>query len=298
MSSFIENSSSNDEANDEPVGLLSLSINAISLILSSFLRIHDISRLDVAYCNHNKRQHLLYILNDNPYITYDHVIFTRDFKYINNAIQWIGLRGINILALGGDYSSNKYLTSIGLIGLSRHCTSLTCLDIRECVRVNDSGIIAIARNCLNLISFNANGTMITDDSIIELAIHSKSLLTLNISGCEELTTDGMIYLARHCTSLTSLDICNNSNAVNDVVVTEIARHCTSLTSLDICFNHNITDISINELARHCINLITLDITACHNITDHCRTEACLLLPNLKLGDIFRESITLLWADNE
>lgn len=152
--------------------------------------------------------------------------------------------------------------------------------------------------------------MITDVGLIELAIHCKSMLTLNISSCDDITSNGIIQLAKHCnTSLTSLNITFNTNIINDINVTEIARHCTSLTSLDISFNTNITDISINEIAKNCINLIALEITACDKITDQCRTETCLLLPNLILGDIFRAKISnarfkhtiydpLLWADKE
>lgn len=107
MSTFIDATDSiNDNVdNKEPLTLLSLSNNAIGpiIIVSKYLTIYDLSRLDVAYCNHEMRQELLDILSNNPFIVYDHISFDSYFKHIDNVLTWIGLRKINIISLNpGD----------------------------------------------------------------------------------------------------------------------------------------------------------------------------------------------------
>lgn len=107
MSSLLDNFNksiniSNEEdisSDKEPLSLLSLKSDAIGLILSKFLTIHDVSKLDVAYCNYDKRSELLNILSNNPYITYDHITFDDTCKQVDNILIYIGTRKINISSI-------------------------------------------------------------------------------------------------------------------------------------------------------------------------------------------------------
>ena len=160
--------------------LMKLSVDNIGLIISK-LTIHDVSRLDIAYCNRERRQLLLNILCDNPFITYDHVNFDNTFKHIDNALIWIGLRKINIsaLTLEGEYN-NRYLTDDGLVGLAQHCTGLHSLNISSCGKITDAGLTVIAQQCSGLQELIISGNYITDDGLIKIAQHCSSLTSLDI----------------------------------------------------------------------------------------------------------------------
>jgi len=83
----------NDKNNNEPLTIFSLSLDVISIILSQFLTIFDVSKLDVAYCNRNYRSRLLSILSNNDYIRYDHIHLDNNLgRKINNAMIWLGKR--------------------------------------------------------------------------------------------------------------------------------------------------------------------------------------------------------------
>ena len=49
----------NEETEKESLGLLSLNTDNIGLILTKFLTIYDVGRIDTAHCNSKKRKHLL-----------------------------------------------------------------------------------------------------------------------------------------------------------------------------------------------------------------------------------------------
>jgi hypothetical protein len=89
----------NNDNTNEPFGLLSLSIDIMSIILTQFLTIYDIGNLDTAYCNKKKRIQLLNILSNNESIQYNHLIFNDSYKSIDNLLIWIGNRKIKILEL-------------------------------------------------------------------------------------------------------------------------------------------------------------------------------------------------------
>ena len=103
MSSFVDKEETNpdkEEADlddldkEEPLHLLSLSNDGMGMVvIMNFLTIYDVSKLDVAYCNKQKRHKLLNILSDNPLITYD-IKFQHRFKQFDSVLIWIGLRKI------------------------------------------------------------------------------------------------------------------------------------------------------------------------------------------------------------
>lgn len=182
-------SSTLDINSNEPLGLLSLSNNDISLI-SKYCTIEDISRLDVAYCNQSKRDEYLGIISDKSCVAYDHIKFDLHFKHVDNALIWIGNRKINISALSvgfGEHCRTVYLSNDGLVGLSKHC-SLLSLQIPVCTNVTDAGIIAIIRTCVLLKSLDLSWCEnITDAGIFEIAIQCKQLESLDISWCKNIT---------------------------------------------------------------------------------------------------------------
>ena len=304
MSSFVDNSDPDkeeadhdkEEADHVSIHLLSLSNNGIGsiVVVLKFLTIYDVSKLDVAYCNHEKRHELLEILSDNPLIIYD-IKFHGSFEQFDCVLKWIGLRNINIseLNMGSHCYRNSYLTDAGLIGLAMHCGSLRSLNIGACnsmleyegvCRITDTGIIELARHCTSLQSLDISYRSLSDTGLIELAKHCTSLQSLDIGSCKRITDAGLIGIARHCTSLQSLGI--GFCKITDAGLIEIARHCTSLQSLHMVQCMMITDAGLIEIVKHCTDLKSLNARFC-KITDASLIEIskhCTSLKRLMFGE--------------
>lgn len=300
MSSFVDSNSdskaidsisSNDNvgSNEEALHLLSLSSDIINLIIS-MLSIRELSRLDSAYCNHDKRKLFLDILSDNKCFSYGHIKFHNAFKYIDRELTWIGSRKINItsLSIGDDTTyTNEYLTSNGLTGLSKHCSNLQTLYIRDCRNITDSSVIKIIKQCSNLRQLEIKNCKkittkgiidiiktcsthlevlvisrfprVTDIEFIEMSKHCLiNLISCSIYECDTITDIGIKYIAHNCSKLITLKI-DQCKKINDISIKEIAQHCL-LETLDIYQNrwsHNITNTSLIEIARNCPTLTSL-----------------------------------------
>ena len=303
-----------DHEEEEPLHFLSLSNDGIGsiIVVLKFLTIYDISKLDIAYCNHKLRIELLKTLSDNPLITYD-IKFRESFEQFDCVLKWIGLRKINISELRMDGYKNSLLTDAGLIGLARHCSSLRLLDVGACNsmlefegvdRITDEGIIELARQTTSLTSLDISYRSCSDAGLIEIAKHCSSLTSLDISSCRMITDTGVIEIAKQCASLKELDLfeCRITDAaligisqhctslhslllvkcmrITDTGVIEVVKHYTDLISLNVIFC-NITDKSLSAIAKHCKNLKTLMFGECTKITNAGRSEIRRCLPNLE-----------------
>ena len=202
-SNDINNNDNTNEEENEPFGLLSFSIDIMSIILTQFLTIYDVGKLDTAYCNKKKRIQLLNILSNDESIQYNHLTFNDSNKLIDNLLIWIGNRKIKILELSNDEKPHLYnvltgdrllgfksfLTDDGLLGLSRHCIHLKSLNISGCKNITDTSLTEIGRNSIHLKSLNISGcNSITDTVMIEISRNCIHLESLNISGCKNIDT--------------------------------------------------------------------------------------------------------------
>jgi len=264
--------------NKEPLGFLSFTIDVVSIILTQFLTIYDIGKLDTAYCNTMKREQLLSILSNHEFIVYDHSRFDESIKSIDKLMLWIGIRKINIAALTIE---NSYLTDHGLLGLCRNYNNLQSLNISRCVHITDFSMIEISRSCNNLRSLTIyECDNITDTSINEIARSCNNLQLFDISS-DNITDSSLIAIARNCNNnIRSLSIWN-CNKLTDITMFEIAKNCTQLQTLGIIYCHNITDSSMIEIARSCNNLRSLTISGYGNITDATMIEISKYCNNLQ-----------------
>ena len=274
---------------------MSLSTNVISLIIGKFLTMHDISKLDVAYCSKRQRKLLLDILSDNPCIVYDNIKLKGSSKYVNNAFIYIGSRKINVLKLSlNDRVMGQLtkLTNFGLIGLTGHCTRLQSLDISHsnitncgvfaialntkcslqsldmygCKNITDISVIQIAKHCPRLEQLDIRLCKITDKSVIHIAINCSSLLTLKASGCKQITDASIRRIAKNCPRLLELDI-GWCDKITNISISKIAKYCLGLQQLSIGHCYNVNDKSIIQIAIKCTGLRLLDVMGCTRITD-------------------------------
>jgi len=262
MNTLIDDDNTNEENENEPLGLLSIAIDVIDVILTKFLTIKDVGNLDTAYCSKKKRCQFLRILSDES-IVYDHLYFRYSFRSINTCMIWIGIRRINIMALSmtinKDVDAAFYLSDKGLLGLSRHCNQLQSLSISKCGNITIDSVIEIIKNCYSLRSLDiCSCGNITTTGMIEIGSNCSSLQSLDISNCSHVTDAAIIAIGKNCTNLRSLNI-RNCTKVTDTGMIEIGRNCINLRSLHILNSEAITDVSIIEISKNCTQLRDLSI---------------------------------------
>jgi hypothetical protein len=125
-------------------------------VLSKYLAIEDISRIDVAMCTKERRQAFLTLVRS------DQCVFNSGRRQRSGYISWIGLRCIHIKQL----ICNPTLSGEELLEVAHSGKWLQKLDLSYCRSASDTILITIAESCPNLLQLNLSGCFeITDKSV-------------------------------------------------------------------------------------------------------------------------------------
>jgi hypothetical protein len=142
-------------------------------ILSEYLAIEDISRIDVAMCSKGKRQAFLTLVRS------DKCVFDSGRRQRRGYISWIGLLCIHIKQLICDPT----LSREELLEVAHSGKWLQKLDLSYSRSVSDTILITIAESCPNLLQLNLSGCFkITDTSVIRIAKSCHNLAQLFLGG--------------------------------------------------------------------------------------------------------------------
>jgi len=184
--------------------------------------------------------------------------------------------------------------------LAEHCRLLTHLDMHQCPKVTDVGVLALARHCSALSALwlcndavNYSSDSITDVSLFALGRSCPQLRELYIdrvrrwspSTRTQVTDFGVAAL----TQLTHLEVSrlpltgmgievvaahgqlrylnvSHCDQLQDRTIVAVARGCTSLREVNIKGCAALTDISVVALVTNCKNLTHLTVWG-RNLTD-------------------------------
>ncbi|XP_067853757.1 F-box/LRR-repeat protein 20 [Heptranchias perlo] len=126
---------------------------------------------------------------------------------------------------------------------------LTCLkelNLTACTKLTDSSISKEIRfEELKTLSLSMVRE-ITDESIVSIATHCRSLERLSLSHCDQLTDQGMIAAASHMKRLTHLDI-SCCNKITDQTLDVLSQECKWLKSLDVSMCGGLTITGIERI---------------------------------------------------
>lgn len=139
-----------------------------------------------------------------------------------------------------------------LIQISR-LTQLTHLDLSQCYRVDDVGLMAVCKGV-------------------------RGIVDLNISGCTKITDNSMHKLCRHLNQLKILRM-KNVFRVTDLGISCIANTLSHLDLLDISQCTAVTDAAVLEVANKLSQLKELNVSLCHHVTQQCLDTVAVLLPS-------------------
>ena len=189
----------------------------------------------------------------------------------------------------------------------KHCPNLESFESSNSSYLKDEAIISLAtskQRILNVDSgINDSGIytgllrlvvgfclLLTDASIISIAIHCPKLQYLDVSGCEKLTDASLIPISTNCASLEILKLSHTT--LSNEGLCSIAVHCKKLRKLNVSHcsvwtylsnpwtkeswksiesldvsNTDVTDLDIRIITENCSRLKSLKADNCLKTTD-------------------------------
>ena len=249
-------------------GFTSLSVVVGSSIISEWIKLKDLYKLDSAYCNHSTRSAFLSYCQTGTLST--------DFINLQSSeqIQWFVSRKLKFTKLaitevvwqeGIDISLGELLDSVGShvkeIKISIYKSPLSSIQTL-CLHT------IIGQKCVNIQKAQIAGRL-TDIEVATLLCGWKSIQELDIS-CFQITSGIFYIMVNICKRLQCLalfciyDIC-------DAGLTALAGKCPELEELHIMNCETVTGNGLTalikttpKLARLCVQIHTLtDSDACH-----------------------------------
>ena len=285
---------------------LSLPTDLLADILTKWLHIRDVGRLDSAHCNKAQRNELLQFLDN------DTLVFPMVISVWKGMLEWVLRRRVrmegfvfernfnllfesttNFIALNGQHISNLCFNSCDretlldpLTDVSFACPNLQIVsfgkcEIKSCIRGILTGCKKLYRlhfeNCTNI--SDTCVAKIHCPSITQLVMKdcaTDSALTAFANACPNLlsleleqgslTDASFIAIADNCPALMLLTI-ESVCAISDVAVVSIAKKCSSIVYIEMRNCARLTNSSIEALAQNCSNLKEITVVGSCTITD-------------------------------
>ncbi|XP_051884007.1 F-box/LRR-repeat protein 2 isoform X3 [Pristis pectinata] len=175
-----------------------------------------------------------------------------------------------------DLTSCLYISDISVHAIANHLRGLTVLRLGWCKKITDWGLLGLIKANDDSqphnkeIRFDELRTLslsmvreITDESIVSIATHCRSLEQLSLSHCGQLTDQGLIGAVSHLKRLTHLDIsCCDKITIHlfpcrkvesDLVLVDVTPPVSAPRMLEV-------------LLKECKWLESLDVSMCGGLT--------------------------------
>ncbi|KAJ1415997.1 hypothetical protein B484DRAFT_454384 [Ochromonadaceae sp. CCMP2298] len=245
--------------------ILSLPHGLISTLLTSWIPLKDVVRLDSAFCNQKLRKEYTDLLQ------HECIYPTPTERECNHPkfLWWMLERRVQLRAItlrGMDRSLSAYVGSLG--------QALQCVDLTAC-GVTDSFVSELVSACPNLRSVCLARCDALTHSALEL-LGMRSLQSLDLSYSVAHTQAVGVSLQVSCQDLQYLNL-DCHTCLSDSDIKHITRNCPSLRTLSL--NH-CTTLTLPAFADigNCPHLHVLSLNHC-NVTDE--ALACLAGPDLR-----------------
>ena len=166
-----------------------------------------------------------------------------------------------------DFSRcNASVTSNHIIKLVSCCSGLYSVNLSLCRQVTKSALIQLSKKCSHLSSLDLSITRVTDKALISLAANCSSLTSLNLRACSLVTNNAIVVLSKMCPGLSSLDLSLMGTRVIDDAVIALSLNCPALTKLNIS-SCCLTDVGLKALAQNCSSIESIDLSYSGGVTD-------------------------------
>jgi hypothetical protein len=219
--------------------MISAPVNIIASIVSEWLDLKDLGKLDTSIVNYIFRERFLFHLHAYPSVKYS--AFTHHNLNSNMILQWASIRKIRWLKLKltkcDEFPKELFVS----------CQQMTTLHLEHCHSLTDDMLTSLMR-CAPLVDFKLwNCGLISDESLVALASDDDcaplQLQSLSIGHCSALSDVGLSAFAdKQCRVLESFTVihCNVSAAgVGRVLVSASSTlhkvncdHCLELSEVE------------------------------------------------------------------
>ncbi|KAK8644851.1 hypothetical protein V6N13_118714 [Hibiscus sabdariffa] len=212
-----------------------------------------------------------------------------------------GVTDVSLEAIGKGCTNLKqmclrrccFVSGDGLVAFAKSAVSLECLQLDECNRVTQSGIIGVLSNC-GLKSLSLVKCMgIKDISLgVPLSSPCNSLKSLSIRNCPGFGTVSLAMVGKLCPQLQHIDL-SGLCCITDAGLLPLLQNCEAgLMKVNLSGCLNLTDEILVSLTRlHGATLELLNLDGCRRITDASLVavaDNCVFLSDL---DVSRCAIT-------
>ncbi|CAH9103004.1 unnamed protein product [Cuscuta epithymum] len=214
-----------------------------------------------------------------------------------------GLTDVSLEALGTGCQNVKltclrkccFVSDHGLVAFTKAAESLEKLQLEECNRITQTGILYAVSNCRKLKSLCVVKCMAMKDIIAPETVvlaPCETLKSLSIRNCPGFGSTSLARVGKLCPQLHHLDL-SGLYGITDTALLPLLESCKAgLVKVNLTECLNLTDEVVVALARlHGQTLEVLNLDGCRKVTDasmEAVAENCIFLNDL---DVSKCSIT-------
>lgn len=290
----------------EPSWVLRFPTDVLTMLLTQWMSLVDISHLDLCISHLHVRKKFLDIISADSTI-YNSPISKSigDIHYYS----WLYYRNISVRSIKTTYhmdeklpmflqekvcrhikkldfscgASHSYLNLPSLLSFCPHLEELLLCENSHANVVDEAALGVIVQFSKHLRVFELrNNHTICAATLLPLVVGCPKLRELHFQYCYGVCDESLQHIATHCPHLSQLTVRTNE-AITNTGVTYLVQHCAHLTHLVIPACLRITNTGVADMLVHCRTLQHLDLsvlaikdTALQSIAVHC-TNLCSLI---------------------
>jgi hypothetical protein len=153
--------------------------------------------------------------------------------------------------------------------LATYAPNLLCVNLAQCERVTDDGLVALATRCNRLLEINLSYCVnISDSGIKFMAAQCLRLTHIRIAGCRRVTDASLVALSTHCHSISTIHL-SNCRRITDAGLIALCSGCSQMATIYLDKLVRLTDVGITTLIDKCNQLTFINLYYCKRISTSC-----------------------------
>lgn len=185
-----------------------------------------------------------------------HVLNSPDQTYAYSSF----IRRLNFSGVAKDLSDQ-------FLGFMSLCTQLERLALGECKKVTNDTLQHVLPSLKNLMSIDLTGIdNITDRTLFALAEHCKRLQGINLTNCKKITSAGVAALGENCKTLRRVKLCG-CEKVDSEGVFRMIQKCPHLLEIDLYNCPRVSDLAVRHVWIFSSHVRELRLSNCGPMTD-------------------------------
>ncbi|KAM7268768.1 hypothetical protein ACFE04_010934 [Oxalis oulophora] len=205
-----------------------------------------------------------------------------------------GVTDVSLGAIGTSCQNLKkmclrkfcFLSDNGLITFAKSAKSLENLQLEECNRISQNGVVGILSNLKSLTLVKCMGLKETP---LEISVPGpcNSLRSLCVRNCTAFGNTSLAFIGQLCPQLQHIELSNLCGVTDSGLLPLVENSEAGLVKVNLNGCLNVTDKTISALARlHGTTLESLNLDGCRMITDlslMAVAENCMFISDLDLS---------------